>query len=72
MMSRTAPAGEEPRAPSRRSRDQRGASAVEYGLLVSGIAALIAVIVFAFGDNIADLFDETCDHVASEASRASC
>lgn len=29
--------------------DERGASAVEYGLLITGIAALIAVIVFAFG-----------------------
>ena len=29
--------------------DERGASAVEYGLLITGIAALIAIIVFAFG-----------------------
>ena len=29
--------------------DERGASAVEYGLLVAGIAALIVAIVFAFG-----------------------
>ena len=33
-------------------RDERGASAVEYGLLIAGIAALIVVVVFAFGDNI--------------------
>ena len=28
---------------------ERGASAVEYGLLIAGIAALIVVVVFAFG-----------------------
>src|SRR5690242_18498536 len=31
------------------TRDERGASAVEYGLLVAGIAALILAVVFAFG-----------------------
>ena len=40
--------------------DERGASAVEYGLLIAGIAALIVVVVFAFGANIKDVFDETC------------
>ena len=29
--------------------DERGASAVEYGLLIAGIAALIIVVIFAFG-----------------------
>ena len=29
--------------------DERGASAVEYGLLIAGIAALIIVVMFAFG-----------------------
>ena len=38
----------EPRSGSRR-RDERGASAVEYGLLIAGIAAMIVVAVFAFG-----------------------
>lgn len=44
-------------------RDERGASAVEYGLLIAGIAALIVVIVLAFGDNIRDIFNNTCDSV---------
>lgn len=48
--------------------DERGASAVEYGLLIAGIAALIVIIVFAFGDNIKDIFDKTCQSVASEAN----
>ena len=29
--------------------DERGASAVEYGLLIAGIAALIVAVVFVFG-----------------------
>ncbi len=48
---------------ARVNRDERGASAVEYGLLIAGIAALIVVIVFAFGDNIKDIFNDTCDAV---------
>ena len=47
------------------NRDERGASAVEYGLLIAGIAALIVVVVFAFGDNISDIFNDTCKSVAS-------
>ncbi len=45
----------------RRVRNERGASAVEYGLLLTGITALIVVVVFAFGDNVLDLFSDTCD-----------
>ncbi len=53
------------------SRDERGASAVEYGLLIAGIAALIVVVVFAFGDNISDIFNSTCDSV-NGAGEAGC
>ena len=53
-------------------RDERGASAVEYGLLIAGIAALIVVVVFAFGDNIKEIFDNTCKAVGDgNASTAS-
>ena len=41
--------------------DERGASAVEYGLLIAGIAALIVAVVFAFGGVISDVFTNTCD-----------
>ena len=51
--------------------DERGASAVEYGLLIAGIAALIVVVVFAFGDNISDIFNSTCDSV-NGAGEAGC
>jgi pilus assembly protein Flp/PilA len=43
--------------------DERGASAVEYGLLIAGIAALIVVVVFAFGGVIKNIFQTTCNSV---------
>ena len=39
--------------------NEKGASAVEYGLLVAAIAAVIAAIVFVLGDNIFNAFDTT-------------
>jgi pilus assembly protein Flp/PilA len=47
--------------------DERGASAVEYGLLIAGIAALIIVVVFAFGGVLNKIFDSTCDGVGASA-----
>jgi pilus assembly protein Flp/PilA len=44
--------------------DERGASAVEYGLLIAGIAALIVVVVFAFGGVLTNIFSNTCSRVA--------
>ncbi len=53
--------------------DERGASAVEYGLLIAGIAALIVIVVFAFGDNIKDAFSDTCGTISnSGASGGTC
>ena len=51
------------------SRDERGASAVEYGLLIAGIAALIVVVVFAFSDTITGLFDDTCDAIGGTGAQ---
>ena len=48
-------------------RDEDGASAVEYGLLVAGIAALIVAIVFIFGGMIRDVFQGTCDEIAGHS-----
>ena len=39
--------------------DERGASAVEYGLLVAGIAAVIVGAVFLLGGTLEDAFDTT-------------
>ena len=57
---------------ARRSKnDERGASAVEYGLLIAGIAALIVVAVFALGPIVRDAFETTCDVIASNATPSS-
>ena len=57
-------------------RDEDGASAVEYGLLVAGIAALIVAVVFIFGGMIKDVFQGTCDTIdgslQGSASSADC
>ena len=50
--------------------DERGASAVEYGLLIAGIAALIVVVVFAFGGLLKNVFSNTCKSVANGASNS--
>ncbi len=51
-------------------REETGASAVEYGLLVAAIAAIIVVIVFALGGIVRDSFDLTCDTMAGTAQVA--
>jgi pilus assembly protein Flp/PilA len=43
--------------------DERGASAVEYGLLIAGIAALIVVAVFALGPVVKEAFTDTCTSI---------
>ena len=43
--------------------DERGASAVEYGLLIAGIAALIVVAVFALGPVVKEAFTDTCGSI---------
>ena len=55
-------------------RNEEGASAVEYGLLVAAIAALIVLIVFALGGVVKEAFTDTCGTIKSEANSiaASC
>jgi pilus assembly protein Flp/PilA len=55
----------ESRAPSQ---GEDGASAVEYGLLLTGVAALIVAVVFLFGGAVSGLFDDTCDSVGTGSS----
>ena len=52
-------------------RTEDGASAVEYGLLVAGIAALIVVVVFAFGGLIKSVFKTTCNTINTSANASS-
>ncbi len=42
------------------SREENGATAIEYGLMVAGISIMLLVAVFAFGDNVNTMF-ETLD-----------
>jgi pilus assembly protein Flp/PilA len=55
----------------RSKKNEDGASAVEYGLLVAAIAALIVVIVFALGGLIRDVFTDTCKVIKSKANTTS-
>ncbi|MEP9365618.1 Flp family type IVb pilin [Nocardioides sp. CN2-186] len=50
---------------TRSERDERGASAVEYGLLVAGIAALIVAVVFVFGGMISNVFQDSCNQISN-------
>jgi pilus assembly protein Flp/PilA len=47
------------------TRDQ-GASAVEYGLLVAAIAAIIVVVVFTLGTKIKSAFSTTCTNIGTK------
>ena len=47
--------------------EERGASAVEYGLLIAGIAALIVVAVFALGPVVKEAFTDTCTAIDATA-----
>lgn len=52
--------------------EERGASAVEYGLLIAGIAALIIAVVFIFGGVIRDVFSKTCGTVKAGGASGTC
>ena len=49
-------------------REEDGASAVEYGLLVAAIAAVIVLIVFTLGGYVKNAFSNTCNAIASNGS----
>ncbi len=54
-------------------RDDRGASAVEYGLLIVGIAAVVVLAVYALGAVTGGAFTDTCERFDSAAqASASC
>lgn len=42
---------------------ERGASAVEYGLLIAGIAAVIVVVVFTLGSTVQGKFTDTNNNI---------
>lgn len=52
----------------RRFRKDDGASAVEYGLLVAAIAAVIVAVVFGLGSVVKDVFNKTSSCIAVGSS----
>ena len=55
------------------ARGEEGASAVEYGLLVAAIAAVIVIVIFALGGVIKDVFKNTCSSIkASTTTSQTC
>jgi pilus assembly protein Flp/PilA len=49
-------------------KDEKGASAVEYGLLVAAIAAIIVLVVFVLGKFVKGAFDNTCKGMQGQVS----
>jgi pilus assembly protein Flp/PilA len=52
--------------------DERGASAVEYGLLVAGIAIVIIAAVFLLGGKIKDMFQNTSNCIGNASVASTC
>jgi pilus assembly protein Flp/PilA len=50
------------------SRQDEGASAVEYGLLIAAIAAVIVLIVFALGGVVKQVFSDTSQCISTNGS----
>lgn len=57
---------------TKRTRTEEGASAVEYGLLVAGIAAVIVAGVFAFGGFMNELMGDSCGTITAEVKGTDC
>ena len=49
-----------------RTTTEKGASAVEYGLMVAAIAALIVGVVFALGGFVQGAFQKTCTSIRDQ------
>jgi len=47
-------------------RHDEGASAVEYGLLVAAIAAIIVAIVFLLGQRVSSVFESTNECISAQ------
>jgi pilus assembly protein Flp/PilA len=52
----------------RHQKNDEGASAVEYGLLVAAIAAVIVVVVFALGGLVKNKFNDACNGIKSNGN----
>ncbi len=54
------------------TRTDEGASAVEYGLLVAGIAVVIIAAVFLLGGAIRDIFNKTSTCISTASAASTC
>ena len=57
-------------AQDRLKREEKGATAVEYGLMVGLIAVVIIVAVTALGDNLSSMFDGIANELEAPAPAA--
>lgn len=53
-------------------RRDSGASAVEYGLLIAAVAAVIAGVVFLLGAKVKAAFSQTCTSISSTSTTSTC
>ena len=53
-------------------REEDGATAVEYGILVAAIAAVIILVVIAVGAQVENAFARVCDAMKSVNSSIAC
>ena len=56
------------RAVLARRREERGASGVEYGLLIAAIAAVIVALAFVIGHYVQQGFQSTCDDLKANSA----
>lgn len=49
-------------------REEKGATAVEYGIMVAGIAIVVMTAVFLIGTNLDLMFDKVATQVAPKAT----
>lgn len=50
--------------------DERGASAVEYALLIAGLAAVVVLAILVLGGPVQELFNDTCERVDEQETIA--
>lgn len=52
--------------------DDRGASAVEYGLMIAAVAAIVVGVVFGIGQLVDDAFTSTADQLSACTETGEC
>lgn len=48
---------------------EKGATAIEYGLIAAGIAVAISAVVFTFGDELAGMFGDMSTTIGNAAAQ---